>query len=307
MRVYFAPLSDSSSRAERLDALTRLISKVGYFEEIKGGNLVAIKTHFGESPNGGFVPPWQLAPLVASLRERGASPFLAETSVLYNSPRSNAVSHLELARRHGFGDLGIPIVMLDGLLGNHERSVELPAGTLCSSVNLAADVAACDHMVVVSHVTGHLAAGMGACLKNVGMGLASRKGKLQQHSGSKLKIKESLCTACGTCIDTCPQRAIAADPAQEGRSVIDDEHCIGCGECLAVCRFDAVKFRWEAASQDLQRRMAEHALGALPTDSQAHGVLQLPRQHHQGLRLPPQIGQSARRPRHARVPRSGCH
>jgi len=262
MHVYLAPLDDSSSREQRLAAFARVITKVGYLERINRGELVAIKTHFGEEKDGNYVPPWQLAPLAAAVRQRGASPFLVETSVLYKSPRSDAVSHLEVARAHGFGELGLPIVMLDGLRGNNERAVELPAGTLCKTVKLAADLAHCDHVLVVSHVTGHLATGMGACLKNVGMGLSSRQGKLQQHSGSKLVVSEKRCTACGTCIQYCPEGAITSDPARGDKAVIDEPKCIGCGECLAVCRDDAVKFKWDAASADLQRRMAEHALGA---------------------------------------------
>jgi uncharacterized Fe-S center protein len=262
MRVYLAPLDDSSSREQRLAAFERAIGAVGYLDRIKRGELVAIKTHFGEEREGNYIPPWQLAPLVAAVRERGAAPFLVETSVLYKSPRSNAVAHLEVARAHGFGELGVPIVMLDGLRGNNERTVELPAGSLCKTVNLAADLAHCDHVLVVSHVTGHLATGMGACLKNVGMGLSSRKGKLQQHSGSKLVVSEKRCTACGTCIEYCPEGAIASDPARSDKAVVDESKCIGCGECLAVCRDDAVKFKWDAASADIQKRMAEHALGA---------------------------------------------
>ncbi len=261
MQVFHAPLTDSSSRDERLAAFSRAIRAVGYLDAVQRGELVAIKTHFGEAAEGNFVPPWQLAPLAAAVRERGAVPFLVETSVLYKSPRSNAVTHLELAFGHGFADLGMSIVMLDGLRGNSERTVELPAGSLSKAVNLAADVASCDHLLVVTHVTGHLATGMGACLKNVGMGLSSRKGKLQQHSGSKLVIDPKRCTGCGTCVDSCPEDAIAAADGGEV-CAIDEARCIGCGECLSVCRDDAVKFRWDAASADIQRRVAEHALGA---------------------------------------------
>ncbi len=37
--------------------------------------------------------------------------------------------------------------------------------------------------------------------------------------------------------------------------------CIGCGECLTVCRFNAVKYDWKMSNTELQKRMAEHALG----------------------------------------------
>ena len=63
---------------------------------------------------------------------------------------------------------------------------------------------------------------------------------------------------------------MAPDPAalvdvveRDGKAFIESKLCIGCGECLAVCRFDAVKYNWGTGSADLQRRVAEHALGAV--------------------------------------------
>lgn len=37
-------------------------------------------------------------------------------------------------------------------------------------------------------------------------------------------------------------------------AVIDPEKCIGCGECLAVCQFDAVKIAWDEDTANLQKR-----------------------------------------------------
>ena len=44
-------------------------------------------------------------------------------------------------------------------------------------------------------------------------------------------------------------------------AVIDDKKCIGCAECLAVCRFDAVGFTWSETYEQLQKKMVEHAMG----------------------------------------------
>ena len=101
--------------------------------------------------------------------------------------------------------------------------------------------------------------GLGA-IKNLGMGLASRKGKLRMHSSVKPSIKAEACTFCGQCIRWCPEDAIVP---RDGRAFIVQERCIGCGECLAVCRFDAVMYDWRTESAELQRRTAEHAFGAV--------------------------------------------
>jgi uncharacterized Fe-S center protein len=50
---------------------------------------------------------------------------------------------------------------------------------------------------------------------------------------------------------------------RKGKAFIVEDRCIGCGECLAVCTFDAVKYNWGVQSEELQRRIAEHALGVI--------------------------------------------
>ena len=55
----------------------------------------------------------------------------------------------------------------------------------------------------------------------------------------------------------CPEAAIV--PA-EGHVVIDPARCIGCGECLVVCKHGAIKMKWDEDSLRLQEKMAEYAL-----------------------------------------------
>ena len=82
---------------------------------------------------------------------------------------------------------------------------------------------------------------------------------MRQHSSLKPSVGED-CTVCGECVKHCPEDAIIID---ESGAQIDREKCIGCAECLAVCRFGAIKYDWGTESKILQRSMAEHALGAI--------------------------------------------
>jgi len=50
------------------------------------------------------------------------------------------------------------------------------------------------------------------------------------------KIKEDLCTACGTCIDECPVEAISPGDFY----VIDATTCTDCGACASVCPTEAI-------------------------------------------------------------------
>lgn len=259
--VYYASLPEGSSLPERCSATARLLANVPLQGVICRDDRTAVKIHVGEKHNRTHVAPEVIRVVVQHLRELGAEPFLTETSTLYKGERSNAIDHLRHAFAHGFTceATGAPFIMADGLFGNTEIEVKIP-GRLFTTVNIAREVVFADSLVVVSHATGHVEMGLGACLKNLGMGLASRMGKLRQHSSIKPHVDSKACTFCMKCLRWCPVDAIVE---RDGKAFIESELCIGCGECLAVCRFDAVTYNWGMGSANLQRRVAEHALGAV--------------------------------------------
>jgi uncharacterized protein len=258
--VYFIEASDNESDEILCAKLKALINAENLLGFIAKKDITAVKTHFGESPELGYPRPLYMKMLAGEIKNKGGAPFLTETSTLYKGNRDNAVKHIAHAHTQGFdlASTGMPIIMADGLFGDEECVVPVK-GKKYKSVHIAALLAKCNALVVVSHFTGHLAAGFGAALKNLGMGCASRKGKMEQHSTAKPKIDKKKCTGCGICTKWCPQDAISLIDEQ---AVISAKKCIGCGECLAMCRFDAVKYNWGATYEDLQKKVVEHALGA---------------------------------------------
>ncbi|MBD3287768.1 DUF362 domain-containing protein [candidate division KSB1 bacterium] len=258
-RVYFLPANNIHDPSLISEHLPSLITKSSMPQSIERHDLVAIKIHIGEKGNVTHISPDMILPFSKAIIDIGGKPYLTDTNVLYRSNRSDAVLHMKLAQEHGFGleRCGAPFIIADGLLGNNEIDVEID-GKLFDSVSIAADAAHANSIVSLTHITGHLAVGLGGTLKNLGMGFASRKGKLRQHSSVKPWINKSDCTLCGECVKWCPEDAIElkADAAE-----IDQKLCIGCGECLTVCRFGAVEYNWRTSSADLQKKIAEHALG----------------------------------------------
>lgn len=258
--VYFlksVPGEDDAAYASRLgDALEKL-DAFGFIED---RDIVAVKTHFGETRKSGYIRPPYLRAVGDRIRAKGGVPFLTETSTLYRGRRNNAISHLALVSDHGFGyeHTGMPAIMADGLMGDEEIEVEVP-GKIHRRVKIASLLAKVQALVVMSHFTGHLGAGFGAALKNTGMGLASRRGKLAQHSTARPSINKKACTRCGMCVRWCPEDAISMN---DESALINSKKCVGCGQCLAVCRFDAVKYNWGATYEDLQKNVVEHAWGA---------------------------------------------
>ncbi len=260
-QVYLTRVDQGEKKGHVAEKVVALYRHANLCEGIDDNDLTAIKMHFGEKGNDTHIPPDWVRPVVSEIKKRGGKPFLTDTCVLYKSQRDNALDHLRLAHEHGFtiDKTGTSVVIADGLLGGAEKEVKIP-GEIFQKVALSTVALEANALVVLTHVTGHIATGMGGAIKNIGMGFASRKGKLRQHSVMKPAISEGKCTGCEVCIHWCPEDAIAMN----GKAArIDSKKCIGCGECLVVCRFNAVKYDWRVSNVDLQKRMTEHALGAV--------------------------------------------
>jgi hypothetical protein len=241
-------------------AVDRLLDEADLDALAARNDHVAIKVHTGEPGVATALPPEVAGVVARRLRSRGALPFFTDTAVLYASRRATGPGHAEVAAENGFtlARAGAVFVPADGLLGNLE--VEVPiGGRHFAQVGVAETIAHVGAVVVVSHATGHLLAGFGATLKNLGMGCASRKGKLLQHCDTKPFVKDGRCEACGVCVEHCPGGALAQ--LADGRARLDETACTGCGECLARCACGAIGFRWDTGSAALQEKMVEHALG----------------------------------------------
>lgn len=257
-KVFLLRAGSDESPESLAEKALRLYEACQFGQIFSDGQLVAIKQHFGEGEGVGFIKPPVARAFVEMIKLQGAKPFLTETATLYKGERNNAVDHLNLAYRHGFTPeaVGCPIIMADGLVGASEVKIRI-AGKHYDEVSVARDVPHIQAMILLSHVTGHPAMAFGASIKNLGMGLSSRAGKLDQHHGAAPLIDEEKCIACGQCARWCPTDAITIEDV----AVIDEEVCIGCGECFAVCPVEAIGFKWQASAVDLQEKVAEHARG----------------------------------------------
>ncbi|MDD5495546.1 MAG: DUF362 domain-containing protein [Candidatus Omnitrophica bacterium] len=240
--------------------LGKLIDASGILNFIKKDEFSGIKLHFGEEGNTGHVKPLWVREVVKKLNARTKNVFATDSNVLYKSSRrTNSVDHMKLAYEHGFDfeAIGAPLIIADGLFGKNFTEIPINKKHL-SKVKIASEIASCDSLIVLSHVTAHMQTGLAGAIKNVGMGCAARRGKYEQHSGAVPDIDLSFCVGCGLCSQDCPASCIEM---KKERPVLHKDSCIGCGECAVVCRTKAISIKWSETLENLQEKMVEYACG----------------------------------------------
>jgi len=256
-KVYLIPAKREDGNEVLAQKAERVFLKTALHEQIESDSFVAIKIHFGEKRNTGYIKPQWIINIIRQIKKITSRVFITDSNTLYVGSRSNSVDHLLLAEEHGFKPeiLGIPAIIADGLTGRDDGEIQVNLKRV-KSAKVASAFMSSNALVCLSHFTGHIQTGFGGAIKNLGMGCASRAGKLEQHSDVHLWINSKLCSNCGVCFDYCPAEAIVE---KEKKAFIIEEKCIGCGECLVVCNVGAVKFNWDSDSRRVQEKMSEYA------------------------------------------------
>ena len=80
--VYFASLRASSDQECTTAKVRRLFDRAGFSELIAPHDKTALKLHFGEMGNDGFISPVYVRQVVEKVKECGALPFLTDTNTL---------------------------------------------------------------------------------------------------------------------------------------------------------------------------------------------------------------------------------
>ena len=221
------------------------------------GKFVAIKMHFGELGNLAFLRPNYAKAVADLVKEKGGIPFLTDCNTLYPGSRKHALEHLDCANINGFNTIttGCQIIIGDGLRGTDDVAVPVRNGEIIQEAYIGRAVMDADIIISLSHFKGHEMTGFGGAIKNLGMGCASRAGKMDQHSSGKPIISEELCRGCTRCIRECGSSAISMS---NKKAVINQELCTGCGRCIGACSFDAIDVQQWDAGDILGAKMAEY-------------------------------------------------
>ena len=165
-KVYF--VKDITS-----DNLIRIYEALGI--ELKGN--IGIKVSTGEKGAKGYLKSDLIKPLVDRLNGT-----IVECNTAYKGARNDAIEHMQVAKEHGFVDMGNGIEIMDGI---GEFKIPVHKGKHLKYDIIGEGFKHYDSFLNLAHGKGHIMGGFGANLKNQSIGFASRNGKAYIHSCGK--------------------------------------------------------------------------------------------------------------------------
>ena len=257
--VYFADLHVKFGDSI-LMKFERLLRAAGLDRIDVEKKFVALKTHFGEPGNMSILRPNYSKVVADIVREKGGLPFLTDANTLYPGRRKHALEHIDAANENGYSRIstGCQIIIADGLKGSDDVEIGVN-GEYVKNAKIGRAIVDSDVIISLTHFKGHELAGFGGALKNLGMGCASRAGKMEMHSAGKPSVDKSKCKACGKCLAACAQDAIKISK----KAKIDNSKCVGCGRCIAACPFDSISAEMDESNEILNRKITEYAAAAV--------------------------------------------
>ena len=256
-KVYFSDLHIRMGDSV-LAKFQRLIVKAGIGQIDFKDKFVAVKVHFGEVGNMAFLRQQYAKIICDYVKAQGGKPFVTDCNTLYVGYRNNALNHLDTAYMNGYNPLatGVHTIIADGLRGTDERAIPVEGGEYIKEAKIGAAIAEADIIISLTHFKGHVNAGFGGTLKNLGMGCGSKKGKMEMHSSGTPMIAADRCIGCGACVKNCANSGVHV---VDRKAVIDEEHCVGCGYCIAYCPKGAIMTKWDEAKPVMNKKIAEYA------------------------------------------------
>ena len=280
--VFFRPLpaGDGLTEPDLRPALAALAAALGLSASPAACGLPwALKVHLGPPHRPSAVDPaWTrtMAGLLAGGDRGQARPgtFAFDTLSITTPGLDEPGPHLVQARTKGFNDGAdpLPYIVADGPDQGPSLAGLLPADSVLAGHTLAGGLNAAQGICVMSAVAPHPHVGLQGALTNLGIGLADRSGKIALHRDIRPQVDTPLCAGCGVCMTVCLFDAIRINA---GRAYIDHTRCTGCGECMNVCFMAGIGAEEAAGIPAFQAKVADAAWSARQTVAAADPARQV--------------------------------
>lgn len=137
---------------------------------------VGIKISTGEYGGNNYLKPELIKDLVEEVNGT-----IIECNTAYNGSRNTFKSHKDTIKKHGF----TKITNVDLMDETGNLSIPVKNGYHLKENILGKSITNYNSIIMLSHFKGHMMAGYGGALKNMSIGMASAKGKINIHTAGK--------------------------------------------------------------------------------------------------------------------------
>ncbi len=259
--VYYLPLGNTAEDSRH--RLPAAIARLGAALELGAGpaGSWAVKVHLGGPNRPPAVDPAWANAVAAELGVAGADSFFFDTLSITTPGLDTVAGHLDLARTKGFAPGGavLPYVVADADDRGAPVVVPLPADSALTSHTVAGGLRNAANLCVLTPVRPHPHVGLRGALTTLGVGLTDRAGKIALHQDIRPRVDTPLCAGCGVCMTVCLFDAIKLNG---GRAFIDHTLCTGCGECMNVCFMAGISPAEAQGIPLFQQKVADAALAS---------------------------------------------
>ncbi|MDD2665928.1 MAG: DUF362 domain-containing protein [Methanocellales archaeon] len=244
--VWWADPDSAGSGKSWPEKIAHVYDNAGFEDCIDKGDTVAIKLHTGERNRTAQLRPDLCRAVANRIIQAGGQPFAADTLTAYGgktTTRQSIKNHMVTALSHGLVPeaTNCPVIPYCDGDGSDHVAVKIDGNQLTVAL-VAKLLAEADAMIVLTHGKGHGSGMFGGAIKNLGIGGASKQGKVLDHvrfagryaNPRMMTMDVSKCpgkNACPVygdrivqnCIDWCPWGALTFDAA--GKLVQNVEMC----------------------------------------------------------------------------------
>ena len=183
--------------------VVRLYEKLG----VKLPGKVAVKVHSGEAGNQNYLRPEFMRPMIEEVDGT-----VVECNTAYDGARDTTEKHEKLMAAHGWSEF-FDVDIMDG--EGPDLVLPIENGRVLTENHVGGHMANYASMLVLSHFKGHPMGGYGGALKQLSIGCASNKGKVNIHTGGKFLNQ-------GDCWDNCaPQDDFLEAMAEAAETVVN--------------------------------------------------------------------------------------
>lgn len=244
-KVYLYKCKSDNNQDTLLDNINNLFESTDFLSKISKKDKILIKTNLPKYDSSKLFEEKTFKKISEIIKQKDYMTTHIDTDTFYHHKKNNEKKyHLNNKTESEL---------------NEENSVDIEVNqNIFKIIHILKEVHESKSIILFSNVKAHAFTGLSGALTNLGIGCASKKGKIEEHKIIQPIISKVRCLTCRDCIKSCPENAIKL----ESLVTIDYDICTGCNYCVEICRPNAINLK-QFKSKEFTQGIIEYAYGTV--------------------------------------------